>query len=205
MNTAAINLRILSAISAFSSKEETRYYLQGVCIEIEPRSITYVVTDGHRLVAHREELGEHAPDNTLLGSFIIPSDKCRAVKLGKRDEPEATISGAGLDLTITHNATSVGFKCIDGAFPSWKRVVPATKPTGEVAQFNWDYAAAFQKFADALGFGKPAICPSGQNPALVWFPQSPETVGVLMPIRSPDYAERVAPEWAAEPMLEAAA
>src|SRR4051812_43815958 len=53
--TSTINLRILAAAVPFASKDETRYYLNGVCLEIEPRAVTYIATDGHRMIAYRDE------------------------------------------------------------------------------------------------------------------------------------------------------
>lgn len=94
--TSIINLRVLAAAVAFASKEETRYYLKGVCLEIEPRAVTYIGTDGHRLIVYRDEKQDKdAPDNLLLGTFIIPTAHCKPHKLDKEDSGEAKIFGSG--------------------------------------------------------------------------------------------------------------
>ena len=53
---AFIQLRVLAACALFASKDERRYYLNGVCVEIDEKGTTYVVTDGHRLLCYRDDL-----------------------------------------------------------------------------------------------------------------------------------------------------
>src|SRR4051812_23886693 len=99
--TATINLNALAAAAIFSSTEETRYYLGGVLLEIEPDAITYVATDGRRLFAHRDTTGPKEDPHTLLGSFIVPTPACKALKPSKH-VPLATLTrGEGKRLILT--------------------------------------------------------------------------------------------------------
>lgn len=199
MKTATVNLRVLGACAAFASKDETRYYLNGVCIEIEPRRTTYVATDGHRAIAYRDDLMPDDANNDLVGRFIIPSAHCKPFKLAKDDPATAKIAGdEGTRLTIAHGFVDVTFNPIDGTFPDWRAATPLGTPSGEIAQFNMEYLAAFRKFAKALGLGEyPSIAHNGAGPALVWFGAHPEVLGVIMPHRADNYPERQAPDWAA--------
>lgn len=195
---STINLRVLAAASAFASKEETRYYLCGVCVEFEPRAATYIATDGHRIIAYRDELpDDQEQDNALLGKFIIPTQHCKPFKLRKDDSALAKIYGEPSHrLTMAHEFVDVTFNPIDGVYPDWRRVPPAGVPTGEVAQFNLDYLAAFKKFSKALGIGElPFVAHNGQNPAFVWFPACPHIMGVVMPVRADNQLARTVPEW----------
>jgi DNA polymerase-3 subunit beta len=206
MGKAIIDVRVLTAISAFASKEETRYYLNGVCIEVEPRAITYVATDGHRLVAHRADHREDEPDNDLLGSFIIPTAQCRAHKFQKNDERcVGEVEGDSKRLTISFDGIAISFDVIDGTFPDWRRVVPVQPLSGTPSQFNGKYAADFEKFGAVLGIGLPAIAHNGEGAALVWFSQGDNTVAVLMSIRRFDPTTRQPPAWATKLAEQAAA
>lgn len=194
--TSTINLRVLGAAVAFASKDEARYYLNGVCLEIDARSVTYIATDGHRLIAyHDEKRDPDSPDNLLIGTFLIPSAHCKPHKLEKEDVGEAKIFGTGR-LTIAHDFCDVTFLPIDGVYVDWRKTVPKAAASGVLAQFNLDYLAAFKKFAAAIDQGQPFIAPNGEGPALVWFSGCPHCFGIVMPTKMIDEMGREAPEWA---------
>ena len=196
---ATLNLRPLGAASLCASSEETRFYLCGVLVEIEPRAVTYVATDGHRLFAHREELAAGDEDNTLLGRFIIPTKSCRAIKLGKKTTSAALLSQVDDGgMLLAHLGERHYFKPVDGTFPDWRRVMP--KRGGEAyAHFDGKLVASFSAIAAALGDdkGSPRICPMDANsPALVVFHGREDTTfGVIMPMRG-EKVSRIVPAWA---------
>lgn len=193
--TSTINLRVLGAAVAFASKDEARYYLNGVCLEIDARGVTYVATDGHRLIAYRDEKQDpESPDNLLLGKFIIPTAHCKPHKLEKDDIGEAKIFGAGR-LTIAHDFCDVTFLPIDGVYVDWRKTIPKGRASGVLAQYNLDYLAAFKKFAGALDQGQPFVAPNGEGPALVWFGGCPHCFGIVMPVKCIDQMGWEAPEW----------
>lgn len=195
--TSTINLRILAAASAFASKDEARYYICGVCLEIEPRAVTYVATDGHRLIAYRDErLDPESPDNLLTGRFIIPTSHCKPHKLDKDDSGEAKIFGSGR-LTIAHDFCDVTFLPIDGVYVNWRKTVPQAAVSGDLGQYNLKYLAAFEKFGALVDLPMPFIAHNGKEaPAIVWYPGRPEVLGILMPFKMTDEIAREAPEWA---------
>lgn len=194
-NCSTINLRVLAAASAFASKDETRYYLNGVCLEIDERGVTYVATDGHRLIAYRDDLLPDAPDNLLIGVFIIPTVHCKPYKIGKEDEAQAKIFGHGR-LTISHAMVDLTFVPIDGVFPDWRRVLPRTAPTGAASQFDLKKIATFKKFADELGISSPFVAHNGEGPAYLWFSGYPHVLGTMMPFRLTDEIAREPQQWA---------
>jgi hypothetical protein len=197
---ATLNLRPLAAASLCASSEETRYYLCGVLVEIEPRAVTYVATDGQRLFAHREELAACELPNTLLGRFIIPTKSCRAIKLGKKAfTDQATLTqGEEGGLFLTHLAERHYFKPVEGTFPDWRRVMPL-KGGEAYAHFDGKLVASFSAIAAALGDHKgsvPRICPvDASSPALVVFHGREDTTfGVIMPLRG-ETVSRIVPAW----------
>lgn len=215
MNTATIDISALKAAAFAVSTEETRYYLNGVLLEITARETRYVATDGHILFAHKAELPNYgpvkgepigtvngsAPDNTLLGSFIIPSATIKAIKLAKRASTSATLESAddGATLAIrTDDGLSYGFKPIDGCFPAWRHVLPV-KTSGKTAHgYNPNLLLKLWKAGEALGIGQPSIAYNSDGPALLVYPGAAgETLAVIMPMRQAS-TEAELPNWARE-------
>jgi hypothetical protein len=202
---ARIDVRVLKAISAFASTEETRYYLNGVSVEIEPRAVTYVATDGHRLVVFHDDEFDDENENTLLGKFIIPTAQCKAHVVKKSDLSLGTLSSDDSgSLTLTFCDVGVIFKPIDGSFPNWRNVPPKNNPSGVTAQFNLNYAQSFAKFAADLALPIPTIAHNQLDPAIVQFGPLNHVFGVLMPMTSSADLSRTMPEWARLSVSEAA-
>lgn len=113
----------LGRVLPFISTEETRYYLNGVCID----GGAFVATDGHRLaVMHGgdslaalcAQMGEARP--------IVPrqvSGLWRDMALG--GDVAVAFWGAGFSkLSVERADVRLRAKVIDGNFPAWRRVVP---------------------------------------------------------------------------------
>lgn len=199
--SATIDLNILQAVSLFASAQETRYYLMGVCLEIDATSVTYVATDGHRLFAYRKAQF-NTPDNTLLGTFIIPIEECKPFKRGKRSEVSAKLSAEGDGpLRFDYDGYAKIFNPIDGVFPDWRRVVSLAEPkaSGSILCFNWSYVASFQKAAETINLGKVSILPGGEGAAIMHFDCGHDVFGLVMPIRSPNMPKIVVPAWVVPP------
>lgn len=214
MKTATIDVAALKAAAYAASSEETRYYLCGVLIEIDARETRYVATDGHILFAHKAELPNYgpvkgepvgtvngaAPDNTLTGSFIIPSATIKAIKLAKRASTSATLESAddGLTLAIrTDDGLSYGFRPVDGSFPAWRRVLPV-KTSGKTAHgYNPNQLLRLWKAGETLGIGQPSLAYNDDAPALMTYPGAAqgETFAVIMPMRQ-GATEAELPHWA---------
>lgn len=195
MPSAAVNVRVLAALSLFTSKEESKYMLQGVCVEAEERSSTYIATDGHRLITYRDELAPEEDSNTLLGIFIIPAPYCKLFKLDKEDEGRGRLFG-GPRLTIAHSLLDITFVAIEGAYPDWRKSLPKDKASGIAAQFNLKYLSDLHKICKTLDLSQPFIAPNGDGPAFVWFSGHKHMLGVIMPIKAIDCMDRRAPIWA---------
>jgi len=172
-----LNTNILRAALICTSDEETRYYLQGVSIEPNPRDLRVVSTDGHRLFCARIDVVVD------VDKFLIPKDAlARALKGYKHTHLYISREGN------LWRAGDVVFTPIDGVFPdSWPRVIPQDPPaTLTAAQFNPAYLAGMKKIAEALdGKGSIAsIYQDGMNPALVTFGAREDCLAVVMPHRN---------------------
>lgn len=104
----------ISFAAPFMSTEETRYYLNGVCIDAEDA----VATDGHRLASW--PLGF---DGEPFGRCILPRN---LVKLLVSLPPaEAIRIGSAPRIAFDFPGIAIRAKTIDGKFPDWPRVVPS--------------------------------------------------------------------------------
>jgi DNA polymerase-3 subunit beta len=185
---STINIKALKAIAFAASTEETRYYLNGVFVQIAKDHTTYVATDGHILLAHREDAPKDQP-NEMLGDFIIPNETIKAFKLHKRIDL-ATVTREGdknpAVLRIDYIDHTSITKTIDGTFPDWRRVVP-TNPSGKPGHYNPELLCKLQKAARTLTGdntgGTPMLAQDDSGPTLVSFIGLEDTFGVIMPMR----------------------
>jgi hypothetical protein len=178
----------VAAMALFMSTEQTRYYLNGVCIEPHPVSgVTVTATDGHRLATI------HDPQGEANGVWIcaVPKVILQACK------PERTLTFKGDDVCLrdgVRRILSADEPAIDGKFPDWRRVVPSG-PALEMQSailgiaMNSGYLAAFTKIALMLGADRRAplitlSAPDANGPMVVSINRVPEFLGLLMPARS---------------------
>jgi DNA polymerase-3 subunit beta len=198
-----INLRALKAVAHFASTEETRYYLNGVCLEVADDHLIMVATDGHVLGAVRQ--------STDVAGFahsgvIVPLELIDQIKLKRGDDDGELHVSDDRIVTITYRGTRMAMGAIDGSFPGWRAVVPRGEPTGGAAHFQPHILARVGK-AMTLWSGekepKPIIAFNGLDPAVMdWFkPQNAcEGFGVIMPYRVSAERKISAPHWSAWPV-----
>jgi DNA polymerase-3 subunit beta len=193
-----IDHSIIKALLICAAKQDIRYYLKGISVDARANGdVVLVATDGHRLLAYPvavDNIEALAP-----GEYVIPREALEAVKPVKAgrtvlpiqidivtapDTPDpervgVTIKGK-TSITVT-GATSAVTAPIDGKFPDWRRIVPAST-SGELAQFNADYVSGFGDVCKLLGgsYG-PYINHNGSAPAVVT--NLPGALGLIMPFR----------------------
>lgn len=201
MKQSHINLVALNALSYVVSRDEARYYLKGVLVEIDSQGITYVATDGHILLAHRETSKD--AENGLLGNFIIPIKTCRAFPLPKKKSKEKHLLRRQDDerpfcLEITQSASDyIGFGVIDGTFPDWRKIFSEANPNGKPGTYNPMYLATINKAASVLsGVADivPELMQDDSGPARVFWSTLMSSYGLIMPMRRLDL-QRTLPGW----------
>jgi len=132
--TIQIKIANLKATNVFASKEETRYYLNGVLFEMKGSELNFVATDGHRLIKFSQKEGkdfdfaEGTREETL--KFIIPAQLIEKVKIGKTlCWAHLTVEGTETldrppELTLVYDGASYSMRAIDGTFHDYERVIP---------------------------------------------------------------------------------
>lgn len=206
-----VSAAALAAASLFASKEETRYYLNGVYITPHhDGGVLCVATDGHRMGVVWDETGAaNAPWICSLPSAIHAAIMkrrgrdpfCSPSRVHFRAGAAYVLSEAfpslndPLVLSDAHLAVAYA-PPIEGSFPDWRRVFAPVKE-GEtstpIVGFNPAYLASFGRAAEILKGGpKHVNCvqlimgSKPGDPVAVHLEGVSNFTGVIMPMRGDD-------------------
>lgn len=133
------------------SRDETRYYLQGIYLHADGENLIAVATDGHRLSQVRVPLpagaddmprppteqqnpGPRAADDGLsvMPGVIIPRDAAMAaLKILPDSEVECELACDTRLFRLRVGEVELVSRLIDGTFPDYRKVIP-TVPIGRV-------------------------------------------------------------------------
>jgi DNA polymerase-3 subunit beta len=177
----------LKAMLNLASKQDIRYYLNGVFVEFNQVTTRLVATDGHKMGL----LNHCSEDNQGAGSLIIPREVIENLpKAARSFDPELTITKCPINhaswTIVIPGGTQIVFQQIEGTFPDYRRVCNF-KTSGEAASFNYEYMVQFLKVQHALGGSKTNtvnLYQNGTSGALVTLAGVDNFAGVIMPIRS---------------------
>ena len=191
------------------SKEETRYYLNGVHIEAHPvKGALLVSTDGHRMVCIHDAEGVcETPAIVKLPAYVRRLCKDKKASLGIDRAILEVDAGQNSATVIVETTTPQGSVTrttplvtahnvlIEGTFPDWRRVIPQGEMEPmHLSAFNprllADLGAFGKKFATGGFSGKGAMYflrqkgKDGIDPTLVRFSGIDHVFAVLMPMRA---------------------
>lgn len=115
---------LLEKTSFAMANQDVRYYLNGLMLEIYPRGIRAVATDGHRLALCQVEV--ESSDLDAAQQVIVPRKGVLELQrlLAEEDGDVSLLLGAKHVRVVTPNGEFVS-KLIDGQFPEYQRVIPA--------------------------------------------------------------------------------
>ena len=204
-----IELKKLKAANLFASKEETRYYLNGVLFEIENKQGHVVATDGHRLIKiPLQERGHKIKGDDQ--KVIIPREMIDKIKLVRGVEMCDLLFSSTGAIEIEYDGTTYKCQAVDGTFPDYKRVIPdqdADAKTKQAARkrmtkaqmeadakdifevgFNPKFLADFAKLNETLGYKGAGVrlkTTDSQSPAIITMGggMADQYLAVLMPMR----------------------
>ena len=107
-----------------TADDELRPIMNGVYINIESQSITFVATDAHKLVKYVSPI-----ETEIAASFILPKKPANLLRsmLGKEDE---SIRMEFDDKNVTFRLKSHTLICrlIEGNYPNYNAVIPSNNP-----------------------------------------------------------------------------
>ncbi len=220
-----VSARAIAALLPFKSKDECRYYLNG--IHVEPAlpqfgGVILVATDGHKMAIVHDILGE------ADAAHILDIPRSLARMLGRKASQTALSARAHFLRAAVHLVDTefpdtadasepsphhlyTGYAPgIDGTFPDWRRaVIPGAevKHTGCAIVINAAYFADFLRAAQCLSEDRRAppilriYAPTADGPALITSAHAEDGLsfaGYLMPHRDTLAGDgKTAPAWLA--------
>jgi DNA polymerase-3 subunit beta len=124
MPSSALVTAINKSLFAVSN-DDLRPAMTGVFFELDPKGMTCVATDAHRLVRFKRT------DVTCpkADTFIVPKKPLNLLKSALPDnDDELKISYNNNHLFVSHDGTELVCRLIDARFPDYKVVIPVDNP-----------------------------------------------------------------------------
>ncbi|MCL2481158.1 MAG: DNA polymerase III subunit beta [Spirochaetaceae bacterium] len=114
-------IEMITQTSFAVSKDETRYFMNGVFLEKKENSFIMVATDGRRLSFIKKEF-DSIPEN--IESSIIPIKILEIIKKLATGEGEFLIAISDKTIFIKFDDNKIYSNLIEGQFPNYERVIP---------------------------------------------------------------------------------
>lgn len=158
-------IKIAKALTPCMSKDTTRYYLNGVCLDASREGLFAVASDGHRLGKLKlSPLGEDGLPLTEEQNFskIIPTGavnflyKLKPQKGNGAEYVSFDIEGGKLTLSVISQSINASFLLVDGDFINWRTIMPSYTPYAVVA-FNATYLAELCKAAHQVSENRTTV------------------------------------------------
>jgi len=114
--------KLIDQVSFSMAQQDVRYFLNGMLLEVTPKFIRTVATDGHRL-AMCTVTGAGAGNDRVQA--IVP--RKGVMELGRLlddDEGEVLVQLGSNHLRVTQGQFTFTTKLVDGKFPDYEKVVP---------------------------------------------------------------------------------
>lgn len=118
------NLRQLIEKTAFSmANQDVRYFLNGMLIETDGKTLRSVATDGHRMAVANTALETEIEHQQV----IVPrKGVTELMRLLEKPEMSVTIQIGNSNIRAKVNHFVFTSKLVDGRFPDYRRVMPAS-------------------------------------------------------------------------------
>lgn len=140
--------RALGFVAGCVSREETRYYFNGVFLDAD----RVVATNGHLLGVHPHGATVAAEQQCILPSGLV------ALLLSLPVAARFSLAPNRHRCRVEAGGAVVVAKLIDGTFPDWRRVVPGHNSlTGRLSFKPKDMLAAIRRISGMMGEGSPAV------------------------------------------------
>jgi DNA polymerase-3 subunit beta len=109
------------------SSDQTRYALTGVLVQVQAGEIRMVATDGHRLaLVKTPRLARTGPDN--LEALVPKKAMVEAAKVTRDEGGDVRMWLGDNQLILQQDMSTLIARLIDGQFPNYEQVIPASSP-----------------------------------------------------------------------------
>lgn len=145
-------MNALKAIIVTAGKNDVRYYLNTVLVEVQREKVTLVSTDGHRITFATLKLNTGI-EETQVDLMLERTDVERILKTvtvnKKLKTEELVIKWDGATVQIVAGDTVMGMSQVDGKFPDWRRVTQDSVNLNPERAGLTDYCINLVYLADA--------------------------------------------------------
>lgn len=143
------------------STDETRYYINGVCWEIDGNGRRFVSTDGHRMAISR-----YSKEAGVPARRIIPHRAAAIIATHLAGADVKVFATAEKLIAVVAPGISIRAKLIDGTYPDYSRVLPKAETIAFNASLNRDEIVTALDQLSAIGGDRNAAvkfdCDGGQ-------------------------------------------
>jgi len=114
---------MLSKTVFSAAREDSRYMLNGVQLQIAQQKATFIGTDGKRLA---KAFASVAIDPSVQGNYVIPLKAVEEmIKMLADSDEEVSLSLAHDKISLENGSLTLVTKLLSGQFPDVERVIPA--------------------------------------------------------------------------------
>ena len=107
-----------------TADDELRPVMNGVYINLEPQSVTFVATDAHKLVKYASETAAEA-----TASFVLPKKPANLLRgLLPKEDGEITVEFDDKNVLFRLKNQVLICRLIEGNYPNYNAVIPANNP-----------------------------------------------------------------------------
>ncbi len=107
-----------------TADDELRPAMNGVFINFEPETITFVATDAHKLVKYSAEV-----TNSFSSSFILPKRPANLLKnLLLKEADDVTVTFDSKSVILNLSSYTMVCRLIEGNYPNYNAVIPSKNP-----------------------------------------------------------------------------
>jgi DNA polymerase-3 subunit beta len=195
--TVIVPARIFPGVASFRAKQDIRYYLTGVCLDIGPDGAYIVATCGHVIAVAKIDDTPRTP-----AQFIIPADTCATLAKEKRSSIAidcADLDGGANGRQIQIRTGSATYVCleIDGKYPDWRRVAKIGTDEGKPVFYNPQYLAKIDDAARMIRNSKMPVSvrPGGTGCGFAMLDNDGAVGAWVMPMREDLEALPIKPAW----------
>lgn len=108
-----------------TADDELRPVMNGIYINIEPKLLTFVATDAHKLVKYTAE----SDNESVTASFILPkkpANVLRSVLIKEDDAIDIAFDNKNVVFKLSNH--TIICRLIEGNYPNYNAVIPAANP-----------------------------------------------------------------------------
>ncbi len=107
-----------------TADDELRPVMNGVYVNIEPQSVTFVATDAHKLVKYTAENASE-----MAASFILPKKPANLLRgMLPKEEENVTVEFDDKNVLFRLKNQVLICRLIEGNYPNYNAVIPANNP-----------------------------------------------------------------------------